>query len=187
TERNIYALDYNCHPGRALASGLYRPLWRRSDPSSARDCRHRTRYSAASRQTRALSESVFAPAVSVVHPHNRFCTPKTTLLYAVLVCAAPALSWAAWIMREPLLPNSRRDRSHPFPSLAKGPAIENGRNWVLLPFQLIYWQPGSRTRAIPSLEQPKGGNENAEDTKKNQEQEAARQSREFEALEGGEG
>jgi hypothetical protein len=149
TERNIYALDYNCHPSRALASGLYRPLWRRSDPSSARDCRHRTRYSADSRQTRALSESVFAPAISVVHPHNRFCTPKTTLLYAALVCTAPAVFWAAWIMREPLLPNSRRDRSRPFPSLAKGPAIENGRNWVLLPFQLIYWQPGSRTRAIP--------------------------------------
>src|SRR5512132_1243027 len=84
TERNIYALDYNCYLGRALASGLYRPLWRRSDPSSARDCRHRARYSADSRQTRALSESVFAPAVSVVHPHNRFCTPKTTLLNIVL-------------------------------------------------------------------------------------------------------
>src|SRR5512132_2280560 len=82
TERNIYALDYNCHPSRALASGLYRPLWRRSDPSSARDCRHRTRYSAASRQTRALSESVFARAVSVVQPHNRFCTPERTPLYA---------------------------------------------------------------------------------------------------------
>src|SRR4030095_8046211 len=178
TERNIYAVDHNCHPSRALASGLYRPLWRRSDPSSARDCRHRARYSAASRQTRALSESVFAPAVSVVHPHNRFA-PRRQL--------PSTMFWAAWIMREPLLPNSRRDRSRPFPSLAKGPAIENGRNWVLLPFQLIYWQPRSQTRAIPSLEQPKGGNENAEDTKKNQEQEAARQSREFEALEGGEG
>src|SRR4026207_2204996 len=84
TERNIYALDYNCHPSRALASGLYRPLWRRSDPSSARDCRHRARYSADSRQTRALSESVFASVVSVVHPHNRFCTPKATPLYATL-------------------------------------------------------------------------------------------------------
>ena len=32
----------------------------------------------------------------------------------------------------------------------KGPAIDKyGRNWVLLQFQLIYWQPGSRTRAIP--------------------------------------
>jgi len=119
TERNIYALDYNCHPSRALASGLYRPLWRRSDSSSARDCRHRTRCSAPSRQTRALSESVFAPAVSVVHPHNRVCTPKTTPLYAALVCTAPAVFWAARIMREPLLPNSRRDRSRPFPSLAK--------------------------------------------------------------------
>jgi hypothetical protein len=44
TERNIYALDYNCHPGGALASGLYRPRWRRSDPSSARDCRRCARY-----------------------------------------------------------------------------------------------------------------------------------------------
>jgi hypothetical protein len=35
--------------------------------------------------------------------------------------------------------------------------IENGKNWVLLQFQLIYWQPGSWTRAIPQLEQPKGG------------------------------
>ena len=61
TERNIYALDYNCHLNRALASGLYRPLWRGSDPSSARDCRRCARYSADSRQTRALSESVFAP------------------------------------------------------------------------------------------------------------------------------
>jgi hypothetical protein len=84
TERNIYALDYNCNTSRALASGLYRPLWRRSDPSSARDCRHRARYSADSRQTRALSESVFAPAISVVHPHNRFCTPERTPLYAAL-------------------------------------------------------------------------------------------------------
>jgi hypothetical protein len=42
--------------------GLYRPLWRRSDSSPARDCRHRARYSADSRQT-ALSESVFAQAV----------------------------------------------------------------------------------------------------------------------------
>ena len=50
-----HALDYNCHPSRALASGLYRPLWRRFDPSSARHCRHRARYSADSRQTRALS------------------------------------------------------------------------------------------------------------------------------------
>ena len=64
TERNIhYALDYNCNTGRALASGLYRPLWRRSDSSSARDCRHCARYSAPSRQT-ALSQSVFAPVVS---------------------------------------------------------------------------------------------------------------------------
>jgi hypothetical protein len=47
-------------------------------------------------------------------------------------------------------------------------------------------QPGSRTRAIPQLEQPKGVNENAEDTKKNQEQEAAGQSAGFEAREGGE-
>src|SRR4030095_6797127 len=84
TGRNIYALDYNCNTSRALASGLYRPLWRRSDPSSCRDCRDRARYSADSRQTRALSESVFAPAVSVVHPHNRFCTPKTTPLNSVL-------------------------------------------------------------------------------------------------------
>jgi len=37
------------------------------------------------------------------------------------------------------------------------------------------------------LEQPKGVNNNAEDTKKNQEQEAARQSAGFEAREGGEG
>src|SRR5580704_2152317 len=79
-----HALDYNCYLGRALASGLYRPLWRRSDPSSARDCRHRARYSADSRQTRPLSESVFASVVPVVHPHNRFCTPKTTPLYAAL-------------------------------------------------------------------------------------------------------
>src|SRR6188472_991211 len=84
TERNIYALDYNCHPSRALASGLYRPLWRRSDPSSARDCRHRARYSADSRQTRALSESVFDPAVSEVHPHNRVCIPKRTPFYTAL-------------------------------------------------------------------------------------------------------
>jgi len=65
TERNIhYALDYNCNTSRALASGLYRPLWRRSDSSSARDCRRCARYSAHSRQT-ALSESVFAPVVSI--------------------------------------------------------------------------------------------------------------------------
>src|SRR5678809_386974 len=61
---HLYALDYNCNTSRALASGLYRPLWRRSDPSSARDCRHRARNSAHSRQT-SLSESVFAPVVSV--------------------------------------------------------------------------------------------------------------------------
>ena len=68
TEGNIYyAVDNNCNTSRALASGLYRPLWRRFDSSSARDCRHRARYSAYSRQKRALSESVFAPAVSVVH------------------------------------------------------------------------------------------------------------------------
>jgi hypothetical protein len=149
TERNIYALDYNCHPSRALASGLYRPRWRRSDPSSDRDCRHRTRYSADSRQTRALSESVFAPAISAVHPHNRFCTPKTTLLYAALVCIASTVFWAAWMMREPLLPNSRRDRSRPFHRWHKARRLKTARNWVRLPFQLIYWQPGNRTRAIP--------------------------------------
>jgi len=100
TERNIYALDYNCHPSGALASGLYRPLWRRSDPSSARDCRRCACYSADSRQT-ALSESVFAPAVSAVHPHNRFCTPKRTPLYAALDLNSAAMFWAAWIMRKP--------------------------------------------------------------------------------------
>jgi hypothetical protein len=149
TERNIYALDYNCNTSRALASGLYRPLWRRSDSSSARDCRRRARYSADSRQTRALSESVLAPAVSVAHPHNRVCTPKTTPLYAALGLHSATMFWAAWIMRGPLLPNSRSDRSHPFSIAGITPRIENGRNWVLLPSRLIYWQPGSRTRAIP--------------------------------------
>jgi len=149
TERNIYALDYNCHPSRALASGLYRPLWRRSDPSSARDCRHRTRYSADSRQTRALSESVFAPAISVVHLHNRFCTPKNN----------SSLRSTGLHSANSVLGGMDHEGNHFFQtqevighalSIADiRPKIENGRNWVLLPFQLIYWQPGSRTRAIP--------------------------------------
>src|SRR4030095_2869039 len=68
TERNIhYALDYNCNTSRALASGLYRPLWRRSDSSSARDCRHCARYSDHARQT-ALSESGFTPR-SISRPY----------------------------------------------------------------------------------------------------------------------
>src|ERR1043165_3739998 len=71
TERNIhYALYYNCNTNRALASGLYRPLWRRSDSSSARDCRYCARYSAPSRQT-ALSESVFVAVVSVGRESSR--------------------------------------------------------------------------------------------------------------------
>src|SRR6266581_1346682 len=56
TERNIYALDYNCNPSGALASGLDRSHWWRSDPSFARDCGRCARYSTDSRQT-ALSES----------------------------------------------------------------------------------------------------------------------------------
>src|SRR4029453_1214302 len=119
TERNIYALDYNCNTNRALASGLYRPLWRRSDSSSARDCRHRARYSADSRQTRALSESVFAPAVSECILTIGFASRRELLFTQHWVCTAPTVFWAAWIMRELLLPNSRRDRSRPFPSLAK--------------------------------------------------------------------
>jgi len=58
TETN--ALDYNCNTSCAVASGLYRPRWRRSDSSSARDCRRCARYQPHSRQT-ALSESVFRP------------------------------------------------------------------------------------------------------------------------------
>jgi hypothetical protein len=51
------------YPRRALASGLYRPHWRRSDSSFARDCRRCARYSAHSRQT-ALTDSVFAGSVN---------------------------------------------------------------------------------------------------------------------------
>src|SRR4029453_13955148 len=155
TERNIYALDYNCYPGGAVASGLYRPLWRRSDPSSARDCRHRTRYSADSRQTRALSESVFAPAVSAVHPHNRFCTPKTTLLYAALVCTAPTVFWAACIMRKPLLPNSRNDRHARFHRWHKAQRL------VLLPFSINLLGAGQPDTCDPIIGATKGVNENA--------------------------
>ena len=43
--------------------GFIGHFWRRSDPSSARDCRHRARYSAHSGQT-ALSDSGFATVVS---------------------------------------------------------------------------------------------------------------------------
>src|SRR4030095_1632849 len=67
TERNLYALDYNCNTSRALASGLYRPLWRRSDSSSARACRHCAHYSDHARQT-ALSESGFSPR-SISRPY----------------------------------------------------------------------------------------------------------------------
>ena len=149
TERNIYALDYNCHPSGALASGLYRPLWRRSDPSSARDCRRCACYSADSRQTRALSESVFAPAVSVVHPHNRFCTPNRTPLYAAL--DLHSANNVLGSMDQEGTTSSKLKTCSVTPVSIAGirPRIENGRNWVLLPFQIIYWQPGNRIRAIP--------------------------------------
>ena len=77
-------------------------------------------------------------------------------------------------MKEPLLPNSRRDRSR-----QKLGAITVSINL------LAAWQPDTCDPII--LEQPKGVNENAEDTKKNQEQEAAGQSAGFKAREGGEG
>jgi hypothetical protein len=49
---------------------------------------------------------------------------------------------------------------------------------------LAAWQPDT---CDPIIEATKKGNENAKDTKKNQEQEAAGESEGFEAREGGEG
>jgi hypothetical protein len=58
---------------------------------------------------------------------------------------------------------------------------------VLLPFSINLLGAGQPDTCDPIIGATKGVNENAEDIKKNQEQEAAGQSAGFEAREGGEG